>query len=91
MSFTGSGVTYTDIVKQGEEITLDKMFEAIKTLPAPLKKVRIEISRKFYKKLETQLKERPDLSGFSNLKGYLGGIAVTIRPYLKKVRIVEEL
>jgi hypothetical protein len=75
---------------RAEDITFDKMLEAINSLPpAPNNIEKIQMCKKHIKQLKAQLRENTDAkeSDMPNMIGSLYGIKIETRPYLKKARI----
>lgn len=83
----GSHTTTSNIDTHGiypeDQISFESMRKAIELIK-PVKKMRIEICKKHYKLLQKQLPK------IDSIWGGLSGIPVTIRPYLKKIRMYEE-
>jgi hypothetical protein len=88
--FMNDNFNTTYSVNESKPLNLNDMVEAIKTIK-PIKKQRIEVSIKHYKLLNKVLTEAipARINLFDNL-ACMYGIPITIKKYLKKVRLYTE-
>lgn len=75
-----------------KDITLEDMAEAMKLLK-PMPRQKLVMCKKHFKLLSQRLPKYESHANpmYPSILGELGGIPIEIRPYLKKVRLYEEV